>query len=158
MIDHAAQVETIDGQPTTLEGFKDQVLLIVNTASYCGLTPQYEGLESLYQRYADQGFSVLGFPCNQFGAQEPKGEDAIASFCEERYGVSFPMFSKVKVNGADTHPLFERLKAEAPGVLGTQAIKWNFTKFLVDREGRVIKRFSPQASPEDLDADIRALL
>ena len=115
-------------------------------------------MESLYQRYADQGFSVLGFPCNQFGAQEPKGEAAIASFCEERYGVSFPMFSKVKVNGADTHPLFERLKAEAPGVLGTQAIKWNFTKFLVDREGRVIKRFSPQASPEDLDADIRALL
>ena len=152
------ELETLSGEATTLKAYQGQVLVIVNTASYCGLTPQYQGLESLYQSYADQGLTILGFPCNQFGAQEPKGAEAIASFCERNYGVTFPMFAKIKVNGSSTHPLYQQLKADAPGVLGTEAIKWNFTKFLIDREGNVVKRFSPQDEPEAMTEAIKALL
>ena len=158
MIDYTTVLESLDGTPTSLEPYKDKVIVVVNTASFCGLTPQYKGLEALYQSYASQGFTVLGFPCNQFGAQEPKGADAIATFCERNYGVSFPMFAKIKVNGAETHPLFQTLKADAPGLLGTEAIKWNFTKFLVDRAGNVVKRYAPKDEPEELKADIEALL
>ncbi|WP_028965189.1 glutathione peroxidase [Sphingomonas phyllosphaerae] len=147
-----------DGAPVSLEQWHGQVLLIVNTASKCGFTPQYEGLEALQRRFADRGFAVLGFPCNQFGAQEPGDAAEIASFCSLTYDVTFPMFAKIDVNGAQAAPLFERLKADAPGVLGTKAIKWNFTKFLVDREGRVVRRYAPTTKPEDITADIEALL
>jgi glutathione peroxidase len=148
---------TLDGQATTLGAWAGQVRLVVNTASKCGFTPQYEGLESLWQRYRDRGFVVLGFPCNQFGNQEPGGAAEIGAFCQKNYGVSFPMFAKVEVNGPGTHPLFRDLKDEAPGVLGTKAIKWNFTKFLVDREGRVAGRFGPSTTPESLASRIEAL-
>lgn len=158
MIDYATELETLDGKQTNLVGLKGKVIVIVNTASYCGLTPQYKGLEALYREYADQGLVVIGFPCNQFGAQEPKGADAIATFCERNYGVSFPMFAKIKVNGAGTHPLYQKLKADAPGLLGTETIKWNFTKFLVDREGNVVKRYAPKDEPEQLKEGIEALL
>ena len=147
-----------DGAQVSLEQWHGQVLLIVNTASKCGFTPQYEGLEALQRRFADRGFAVLGFPCNQFGAQEPGDAAEIASFCSLTYDVTFPMFAKIDVNGAQAAPLFERLKADAPGVLGTKAIKWNFTKFLVDREGRVVRRYAPTTKPEDITADIEALL
>jgi glutathione peroxidase len=158
MIDYSMKLETLVGEHTNLDAYKGKVLVIVNTASYCGLTPQYKGLEALYQSYADQGLTILGFPCNQFGAQEPKGADAIATFCERNYGVTFPMFAKIKVNGADTHPLYQKLKADAPGLLGTETIKWNFTKFLVDREGNVVKRYAPKDEPEELKEGIEALL
>jgi len=158
MIDYSTEVETLVGEHTNLDAYKGKVLVIVNTASYCGLTPQYKGLEALFQSYADQGLTILGFPCNQFGAQEPKGADAIATFCERNYGVTFPMFAKIKVNGADTHPLYQKLKADAPGLLGTETIKWNFTKFLVDREGNVVKRYAPKDEPEELKEGIEALL
>ncbi len=147
-----------DGAPVALADYRGQVLLIVNTASKCGFTPQYEGLEALHRRFAARGLAVLGFPCNQFGAQEPGDAAEIANFCSLTYDVTFPMFAKIDVNGAQADPLFERLKAEAPGVLGTKAVKWNFTKFLVDRDGRVVHRYAPTTKPEEIVADIEALL
>ncbi|MBB5019205.1 glutathione peroxidase [Chitinivorax tropicus] len=149
---------SISGQDTPLAQFKDKVLLIVNTASKCGFTPQYEGLEKLHEQYVDKGLAVLGFPCNQFGAQEPGTEGEIAEFCQLNYGVSFPMFAKIDVNGDNTHPIYQFLKKSAPGILGSEAIKWNFTKFLVDRNGKVIDRYAPTTKPEDLASDIEKLL
>jgi len=149
---------TLTGEPLSLSAFKGKVLLIVNTASQCGFTGQYEGLEALYRKYKDQGLVVLGFPCNQFGAQEPGSAEEIGAFCEKNYGVSFPMFAKIDVNGSNAHPLFQLLKSEATGVLGTEGIKWNFTKFLVNREGKVHERYAPTTRPADLDRDIQALL
>ena len=148
----------LDGQPVDLARYRGKALLIVNTASACGFTPQYQGLEELQRRYADQGLVVLGFPCNQFGRQEPGSEAEIGAFCEKNYGVTFPMFAKIDVNGDDAHPLFRFLKGEKPGVLGTEAIKWNFTKFLVDRDGAVVKRYAPATKPEELKGDIEKLL
>ncbi|GAA3950294.1 glutathione peroxidase [Allohahella marinimesophila] len=148
----------IKGQDRTLEEFAGKVLLIVNTASKCGFTPQFEGLEELYDTYKDKGLIVLGFPCNQFLKQDPKGDSDIAEFCQKNYGVSFPMFSKIDVNGESTHPLFAYLKKEAKGLLGSEAVKWNFTKFLVDREGNVVNRFPPNTEPKKLKAPIEALL
>ncbi|WP_313167932.1 glutathione peroxidase [Massilia oculi] len=148
----------LDGQPVDLARYRGKALLIVNTASACGFTPQYQGLEELQRRYADQGLVVLGFPCNQFGRQEPGSEAEIGAFCEKNYGVTFPMFSKIDVNGDDAHPLFRFLKGEAPGVLGTEAIKWNFTKFLVNKDGAVVKRYAPATKPEELKGDIEKLL
>jgi glutathione peroxidase len=148
----------IDGQPVSLTAYKDKVLLIVNTASQCGFTPQYQGLQALYDQYASQGLAILGFPCNQFGKQEPGDSAQIQSFCETSFGVSFPLFQKIEVNGSNAHPLYQYLTKAAPGLLGTQAIKWNFTKFLVDRSGKVVKRYPPTAKPEDLAKDIQALL
>jgi len=147
-----------DGAAASLDRWVGQVLLIVNTASKCGFTPQYEGLEALHRRFAERGFEVLGFPCNQFGAQEPGDAAEIASFCSLTYDVTFPVFAKVDVNGAGADPLFVRLKAEAPGLLGSKAIKWNFTKFLVNREGKVVRRYAPTTKPEEIAADIEALL
>ncbi len=149
---------TLDGEERSLADFKGKVLLIVNTASKCGFTPQYKGLQALYQRYKDRGLVVLGFPCNQFGHQEPGDEVEIGAFCEKNYGVDFPMFAKIDVNGSDAHPLYRYLKSEAPGLLGSEGIKWNFTKFLVDREGRVIRRYAPKDKPEALAADIEKAL
>ena len=151
-------VNRIDGTATTLADYRNTVLLVVNVASRCGFTPQYTGLEALYRKHKDQGFAVLGFPCNQFGAQEPGNEADIQSFCSLTYDVSFPMFAKVDVNGADAHPLYRHLKHERPGLLGTEAIKWNFTKFLIDRNGQVLKRYAPTDKPADLEADIGVLL
>jgi glutathione peroxidase len=150
--------ETLDGQPAALGDYRGQVLLIVNTASKCGFTPQYEGLEALYRKHKDQGFAVLGFPCNQFGAQEPGDAGEIASFCSLTYDVSFPMFSKVDVNGPQAHPLYAFLKKQKKGLLGSEGIKWNFTKFLVDRSGAVIDRFAPTTKPEALESAVEALL
>jgi len=149
---------TIAGKECSLAEFRGRALLIVNVASKCGFTPQYAGLEALYRKYQDRGIAVLGFPCNQFGFQEPGDEAAIATFCSLEYGVTFPMFAKIDVNGARTHPLYVYLKAQASGVLGTEAIKWNFTKFLVDRTGQVVKRYAPTDKPEDLQKAIEALL
>ena len=154
--DFSAKLAT--GEEASLAQFQGQVLLIVNTASKCGFTPQYTGLESLQQRYGPRGFSVLAFPCNQFGAQEPGSEDEIQSFCEMNYQTTFPLFSKIEVNGAASHPLFTHLKEQAPGVLGSKRIKWNFTKFLVDQRGAVVKRYGPSTKPEAIAADIEALL
>ncbi|GJG85091.1 glutathione peroxidase [Gemmatimonadetes bacterium T265] len=151
-------VTTIDGRRTTLAPHRGAVLLIVNTASQCGFTPQYAGLESLYRRHKDQGFAVLGFPCDQFGGQEPGDEAEIANFCSLRYEVTFPMFAKVEVNGPGTHPLFAALKHARPGLLGSEAVKWNFTKFLVDRAGRVVARHAPQTAPDTLEGEIRTLV
>ncbi len=148
----------LDGAERDLTEFKGQVLLIVNVASRCGFTPQYTGLEALYRKYQSRGFAVLGFPCNQFSSQEPGTEAEIAAFCSATYDVTFPMFAKIDVNGADTHPLYRHLKSEKPGILGTEAIKWNFTKFLVDRDGGVVARFAPKDAPADIDADVAALL
>jgi len=150
-------VTAIDGSTDSMERFRGQTLLIVNVASECGMTPQYAGLESLYRKYQSRGFVVLGFPCNQFGGQEPGSNAEIAEFCSDKYDVTFPMFSKVDVNGERAHPLFEFLKARQRGVLGTTAIKWNFTKFLVDRDGEVIERFGPQEPPERIAPVIEAL-
>jgi len=147
-----------DGQPVDLSAYAGKVLLIVNTASKCGFTPQYAGLEALQRRFADQGFAVLGFPCNQFGAQEPGDAEEIRNFCSLTYDVTFPMFAKVDVNGADADPLFTALKKQAPGFLGTGGIKWNFTKFLVDRGGQVVERYAPTTKPEAIEADIAKLL
>ena len=159
MIDiYAQNVKTIDGNPITLDAWRGKVMLIVNTASKCGFTPQYEGLEKLQTQYAGQGFSVLGFPCNQFGAQEPGDEAEIASFCKLTYDVDFPMFAKVDVNGDNAHPLFKDLKKAAPGLLGSEAIKWNFTKFLVGRAGKVIDRFAPTTKPDARAGDIEKAL
>ncbi len=151
-------VQSADGSAVPLDRYAGQVLLIVNTASKCGFTPQYEGLEALHRRYSDRGFEVLGFPCNQFGAQEPGDMAEISRFCSLTYDVTFPVFAKVDVNGAGADPLFDRLKRDAPGVLGSKAIKWNFTKFLVNRAGEVVHRYSPATKPEQLAADIEALL
>jgi glutathione peroxidase len=155
---HDFEALSIDGKPVSLAQFKGRPLLIVNTASACGFTPQFGGLEKLHQTYGQRGLVVLGFPCNQFGGQDPGSNDEIASFCQLNYGVSFPMMEKVNVNGAEAHPLYQWLTAEAPGLLGSKAIKWNFTKFLVGKDGRVIKRYAPQDSPEKLSADIEAAL
>lgn len=149
---------SLDGTPAALSTHRGKVLLIVNTASKCGFTPQYEGLEAVYEKYRDEGFEVLGFPCNQFGSQEPGSSDDIAQFCETKFGVTFPMFGKVDVNGANAHPLFTFLKTEAPGLLGTRDIKWNFTKFLVDRGGKVVDRYAPTTKPEAITDDIEKLL
>jgi glutathione peroxidase len=151
---HDFTVDDIQGKPVPLGRYKGEVLLIVNVASKCGFTPQYKGLEALQRKYHGRGFDVLGFPCNQFGAQEPGSEDEIAQFCETSYGVTFPMFAKVDVNGDAAAPLYKHLKSAKKGVLGTEAIKWNFTKFLVDREGEVVARFAPNDTPESLQADI----
>lgn len=150
--------QTIDGQMLSLAGYRGQVLLIVNVASRCGFTPQYAGLEALWQKYRERGLVVLGFPCNQFGGQEPQDEAAIADFCSTHYDVSFPLFAKVKVNGDGAHPLWQHLKTAAPGVLGSERIKWNFTKFLVNREGRVVKRYGSITKPEEISAAIERLL
>ena len=149
---------TIDGEHKTLADFDAKVLLVVNTASQCGFTPQYKGLEELWQRYGEHGLVVLGFPCNQFGRQEPDSEAQIATFCERRFGVSFPLFAKVEVNGGNAHPLFIELKKRAPGLLGSKAIKWNFTKFLIADQGRTVRRYSSRTAPQALGADIEALL
>ena len=152
------EAKTLDGTPAKLADFKGKVLLIVNTASECGFTPQFEGLETIYERYRDRGFAVLGFPCNQFGEQEPGSAEQIGAFCQKNYGVTFPMFEKIDVNGDAAHPLYKWLKQSAPGVLGSERIKWNFTKFLLDREGHVKARYAPVTKPEQLAADIEALL
>mgnify|MGYP000911757859 CR=1 FL=1 len=152
------KVKTIDGQEETLEKYRGQLLLIVNVASKCGFTPQYAGLENLYRTYRDQGLTILGFPCDQFGHQEPGNEEEIKSFCSLKYEVTFPMFAKINVNGTDAHPLYQYLKAERPGILGTQAIKWNFTKFLVGRDGEIIKRYAPTVTPEEIGTELDPLL
>ncbi|HBI71269.1 MAG TPA: glutathione peroxidase [Massilia sp.] len=148
----------LDGTPVDLSSYRGQVLLIVNTASGCGFTPQYAGLETLHRDFAARGFEVLGFPCNQFKNQEPGTEAEIGQFCERNFGVSFPLFAKIDVNGANAHPLFRHLKREAPGILGTELVKWNFTKFLVDRDGKVVKRYAPKTRPEEIRSDIEQLL
>ena len=148
----------IDGQEITLASYSGKVLLIVNVASKCGFTPQYRGLEELHEKFEKQGFEVLGFPCNQFGSQEPGSEADIQSFCDLQYGVRFPLFSKIDVNGPSTHPLYEFLKKTRPGFLGTKRIKWNFTKFLIDRSGRPVKRYSPQTNPAAIEKDIQNAL
>jgi len=151
-------VKAADGSTTDLSSHKGEVMLIVNVASKCGFTPQYEGLEALQRSYQDKGFTVLGFPCNQFGQQEPGDAEEIANFCKLTYDVDFPLYAKIDVNGDDAAPIYKHLKAEAPGLLGTRKIKWNFTKFLVDRSGKVVKRYAPQTKPEELTRDIEALL
>ncbi len=148
----------LSGEVVDLSQYRGKVLLIVNTASQCGFTPQYKGLETVYQRFKDKGVEVLGFPCNQFGAQEPGTPQEIGEFCEKNYGVTFPLFAKIDVNGNDADPLYRYLKGEAPGIMGTEGIKWNFTKFLVKKDGTVFKRYAPQTAPEDLAADIEKLL
>ena len=151
-------VDDIHGKPVRLSRYEGKVLLIVNVASKCGFTPQYKGLEALYKKLHGKGLEILGFPCNQFGGQEPGDEKEIAQFCELNFGVTFPMFAKVDVNGDNAAPLFKFLKAEKPGLLGSEAIKWNFTKFLVDREGNVVKRYAPNDTPESIAKDIEKLL
>ena len=155
---HDFTVRTIEGTEQYLGDHRGKVLLIVNVASRCGLTPQYTALEALQRKHAARGFSVLGFPCNQFGGQEPGTEAQILEFCTLHYEVSFPMYGKVEVNGEGTHPLYAHLKSAAPGLLGSESLKWNFTKFLVDREGRVVRRYAPTDSPESIEKDIEALL
>ena len=152
------EAKSLDGQPIRLADYAGKVLLVVNTASECGFTPQFEGLEKLYEQYRDRGLVVLGFPCNQFGAQEPGSAAEIGAFCQKNYGVSFPMFDKIDVNGDTAHPLYRWLKQSAPGVLGSERIKWNFTKFLVDRSGQVKARYAPVTKPEELAKDIEGLL
>ncbi len=152
------EAKTIDGRNLSLADFRGQVLLVVNVASRCGFTPQYAALETLYQQFRDRGFSVLGFPCDQFGHQEPGDEAEIKEFCSTKYNVTFPMFAKIDVNGPAAHPLYQLLKGEKAGLLGTEAIKWNFTKFLVDRQGNVVKRFAPTTTPEKIAADVELLV
>ncbi|GAA5194587.1 glutathione peroxidase [Ferrimonas gelatinilytica] len=151
-------VESNSGAQIPMSEYQGKVLLIVNTASKCGFTPQYEGLEQLHQAYSERGLTVLGFPCNQFGNQEPGSAAEISDFCQLNYGVNFPLMAKVEVNGDDAHPLYQHLKTEAPGVLGSKGIKWNFTKFLVNRDGEVVKRYAPTTTPKSIAADIEALL
>ena len=148
----------IDGSPVDLSLYNGKVLLIVNVASKCGFTPQYAGLESLYEKFKDRGFAVLGFPCNQFGGQEPGTSAEILSFCNLEYGVTFPLFSKIDVNGPNAHPLYTYLKSAKPGILGTEAIKWNFTKFLIDKSGEPIRRYAPNDKPEAIETDIQEAL
>jgi len=152
------QVQTINHNEQTLSPYQGKVMLIVNVASECGFTPQYTGLETLYEQFKDRGLVVLGFPCNQFGDQEPGNEEEILSFCQTNFGVSFPMFGKIDVNGANAHPLYQYLTHTKPGLLGSKAIKWNFTKFLVDRNGNVVERYAPNTKPEELASDIEKLL
>jgi len=151
-------VKAADGSTADLSAYAGKVLLIVNTASKCGFTPQYEGLEALHRDLAGRGFEVLGFPCNQFGGQEPGDAAEIANFCSLSYDVTFPLFAKIDVNGGSADPLFEKLKEEAPGLMGSRSIKWNFTKFLVDRSGKTVRRYAPTTKPEEIKADIEALL
>ena len=158
LIDYSLMLESLAGEHVPLDTYKGRVLLVVNTASACGFTPQYKGLEQLYRSYSEQGFSVLGFPCNQFGNQEASDAESIDSFCKSKYDVTFPIFAKTDVNGRKTHPLFARLKTDARGLLGSQSIKWNFTKFLVDRDGRVLKRYAPTITPDAIKQDIEGLL
>jgi glutathione peroxidase len=155
---HEFSANSLSGAQVDLGSYKGKVLLIVNTASNCGFTPQYKGLEAVYQQFKDKGVEVLGFPCNQFGSQEPGSSDEIGAFCEKNYGVTFPLFAKIDVNGNDAHPLFKHLKQQAPGLMGTEAIKWNFTKFLVKKDGTVYKRYAPQTEPKELMQDIEKLL
>lgn len=152
------EVNTISGKQVALSDYKGKVLLIVNTASKCGFTPQFTGLESLYSELHNEGLEILGFPCNQFLKQDPGSDTEISEFCSLNYGVTFPMFSKVEVNGDNAHPLYQHLKSEAKGLLGSEKVKWNFTKFLVNREGQVIKRYAPNTEPKDIASDIKALL
>lgn len=152
------EVKTSDGETTTLAPYKGKVMLIVNVASKCGFTGQYSGLQALYEKYKGKGLEILGFPCNQFGGQEPGSDEEIQSFCSMNYSVSFPVFAKVDVNGDDTAPLYTHLKKEAKGLLGSEAVKWNFTKFLVDRNGKVVDRFASTTKPESMEADINKLL
>lgn len=152
------QAKTIQGNDLSLSEYSNKVVLVVNVASLCGFTPQYAGLQNLYEKYKDRGFTILGFPCNQFGKQEPEGDGAIADFCEARFKIRFPLFSKVDVNGPETHPLFAWMKEEAPGILGTKAVKWNFTKFLIARDGSVVERFAPNDAPESLGPKIEKYL
>jgi glutathione peroxidase len=155
---HDFTAKGIDGSEQPLSAWKDKVLLVVNVASKCGFTPQYEGLEALYRKLGDRGFVVLGFPCDQFGHQEPGDEAEIRNFCSLKYDVTFPMFAKIDVNGAATHPLYRHLKSEARGLLGSESIKWNFTKFLVDRQGKVVRRYASTDTPESIGKDVEALL
>ncbi|MBL8398603.1 MAG: glutathione peroxidase [Candidatus Accumulibacter sp.] len=155
---HQLSAERLDGSVQDFAEYVGKVLLIVNTASQCGFTPQFEGLEALYQRFQSRGLLVLGFPCNQFGAQEPGDAEEIANFCQTRYQVSFPMFAKIDVNGPTAHPLYVHLKKAAPGLLGSEGVKWNFTKFLVDRQGRVVERYASATAPETIARDIEKLL
>ncbi|QUD90467.1 glutathione peroxidase [Phenylobacterium montanum] len=152
------EAQSLDGAPVRLADYAGQVLLIVNVASHCGFTPQYEGLEALHRKFKDRGFSVLGFPCNQFGAQEPGDAREIATFCSLTYDVTFPMFSKIEVNGPKAHPLYGWLKGQKKGLFGSEGIKWNFTKFLIGRDGAVLRRYAPSAKPEAIEADIEKLL
>ena len=152
------QATTIKGDTVSLANYRGKVLLIVNTASKCGLTPQFEGLEKLYEKYRDRGLAILGFPCNQFGHQDPGNNNEIEQFCQVNYGVSFPMFAKIDVNGPDTHPLFQHLKKAAPGIFGSEKIKWNFTKFLINRNGEVVDRFAPATKPEKIEQAITTAL
>ncbi|MDX2108566.1 MAG: glutathione peroxidase [Candidatus Melainabacteria bacterium] len=152
------QAKTLDGKDLDLSTYKGDVLVIVNTASKCGFTNQYEGLQDLHQKFHTKGLRVLGFPCNQFGSQEPGSESEIGAFCQKNYGVEFQMFEKIDVNGAHAHPLYKYLTSEAPGLAGTEAIKWNFTKFLVDKNGKVLKRYAPDVKPQDMVKDIEAQL
>ncbi len=151
-------VTSIDGKAVNLSSYRDKVLLIVNTASQCGFTPQYQGLQALYDKYANRGLVILGFPCNQFGQQEPGNATEIQAFCEAQFGVSFPLFQKIEVKGQDAHPLYKYLTKAAPGIMGTEAVKWNFTKFLVDRSGNVTKRYASLTKPEELEKAIQLLL
>lgn len=155
---HDFEARGIDGRTISLKPYRGKVVLVVNVASRCGFTPQYAGLEALYRRYRDRGFVVLGFPCDQFGHQEPGDEAEIQRFCSTTYDVSFPLFAKIEVNGEGTHPLYAYLKAAQPGMLGTEAIKWNFTKFLVDRDGKVLRRYGPRDTPEQIEPDLLPLL
>jgi len=152
------QATTIKGDTVSLANYRGKVLLIVNTASKCGLTPQFEGLEKLYEKYRDRGLAILGFPCNQFGHQDPGNNNEIEQFCQVNYGVSFPMFAKIDVNGPGTHPLFQHLKKAAPGIFGSEKIKWNFTKFLINRNGEVVDRFAPATKPEKIEQAITTAL
>ena len=151
-------VNTIDGKTGTMDSYRGQVLLIVNVASKCGFTSQYTGLETLYRRYRDRGFTILGFPCDQFAHQEPGNEAEIQSFCSLTYDVTFPLFAKIEVNGSGTHPLYRYLKKAQPGLLGSEAIKWNFTKFLVNRDGQVLKRYAPSDTPEKIGDDLNKVI
>lgn len=155
---YSFNAQALSGGEVPLEQYRGKVLLIVNTASECGFTPQYAGLQQLYDRFRERGLVVLGFPCNQFGKQEPGDASQIGAFCEKNYGVTFPMFGTIDVNGANAHPLYRYLTEEAPGILGLKAIKWNFTKFLVNREGEIVKRYAPSTKPEDIAADVEKLL
>lgn len=155
---YSFSVKAADGSPVSLDKYKGQVTLVVNVASKCGFTPQYKGLEEMYEKYKDQGFTILGFPCNQFGAQEPGTNNEIQQFCELNYGVKFPVMGKIDVNGDSADPVYKWLKEEAPGVLGTEMIKWNFTKFLVGRDGQVIKRYAPQDEPKNMMDDVQKAL
>lgn len=155
---HEFSAATLAGKPLKLSRYKGKVVLVVNTASQCGLTPQYKGLEELHQKYHARGLEVIGFPCNQFGGQEPGGAQEIGAFCQRNYGVTFQMMDKVDVNGAGAHPLYKWLVKAAPGLLGSEAVKWNFTKFLVGADGNVIKRYAPQTEPRELDQDIASAL